>query len=298
MTHARANVLLLLTGAIWGMGFVTQSTAMDHVGPWYFTGLRFVLAALTVLPLALREVARTPLKPTPTTLLKFALIGLMLFLGSAAQQIGIVTTSVTNAGFLTSLYLVMVPILGVLLYRQVPHIIVWPAALCALFGIFLLSGGRLDALSRGDALIIVAAFFFAMQILLINRYANESGLPVTLAFIQFAVTAVLGLAVAVPLETLDWTAILLATPEFLFSGVFAAGIAFTLQAIGQRHTTSANAAILLSSEALFAALFGALLLGDRLTAMALAGCALIFIAILSTELVPAWLQARESKAKS
>jgi drug/metabolite transporter (DMT)-like permease len=292
MSHARANMLLLFAGAIWGMGFVAQSSAMDSVGPWFFIGLRFAVATLTMLPLALRENMRAGTLPARDDLLKFAGIGFTLFLGMAAQQSGLLTTSVTNSGFLTALYLIMVPLLGIALFRQMPHFVIWPAALCALLGIFLLSGGKLDAMRDGDLLTILCAFFWALQILLINRYANASGLPVTLAVTQFAVTAALGFAAALSFERIDWTAAILAAPEILFAGVFAGGLAFTFQAVGQRHTTASQAAIILSSEALFAALFGALILEERLPPVAWLGCALIFAAILAAELVPAWMAKR------
>jgi drug/metabolite transporter (DMT)-like permease len=294
MSHARANMFLLFAGAIWGMGFVAQSSAMDNIGPWFFIGLRFALAALTMLPLALRENMRAGKMPERIDMFKFAVIGVTLFLGMAAQQHGLMTTSVTNSGFLTALYLIMVPLLGIVLFRQMPHIVIWPAAMCALLGIFLLSGGKLDALQRGDWLTILCAFFWALQILLINRYANASGLPVTLAVTQFAVTAVLGFAAALAFERIDWTAAILAAPEILFAGVFAGGFAFTFQAVGQRHTTASQAAIILSSEAIFAAFFGALILEERLRPLAWLGCALIFAAILAAELVPAWMAKRRS----
>jgi drug/metabolite transporter (DMT)-like permease len=293
MSHARANMFLLFAGAIWGMGFVAQSSAMDRIGPWFFIGLRFAVATLTMMPMALRENARAGRAPTQKDMLKFALIGLTLFLGMAAQQNGLMTTSVTNSGFLTALYLIMVPLLGIALFRQMPHFIVWPAALCALFGIFLLSGGKLEAMRQGDLLTILCAFFWALQILLINRYANASGLPVTLAVTQFAVTAILGFAAAFSFERMEFKAAILAAPEILFAGVFAGGLAFTFQAVGQRYTTASQAAIVLSSEALFAALFGALIMQDRLPPMAWLGCALIFAAILSAELIPAWMAKRQ-----
>jgi drug/metabolite transporter (DMT)-like permease len=294
MTHARANMYLLFAAALWGRGFVAQASAMDNIGPWFFIGLRFAVAALTMLPLAVRENLRAGKPPMRADLLKFAGIGLTLFLGMAAQQSGLLTTSVTNSGFLTALYLIMVPLLGIILFRQMPHIVIWPAALCALFGIFLLSGGRLDALTKGDWLTILCAFFWALQILLINRYANESGLPVTLAVTQFAVTAVFGFGAAFSFERIDWIAAILAAPDILYAGVFAGGLAFTFQAIGQRHTSASQAAIILSSEALFAAFFGALERFDRLPPMAWLGCALIFTAILAAELIPAWMARRRT----
>jgi drug/metabolite transporter (DMT)-like permease len=284
---------LIFAAALWGRGFVAQASAMDNIGPWFFIGLRFAVAALAMLPWAVRENMRAGGIPKQADLVKFAGIGLTLFLGMAAQQSGLLTTSVTNAGFLTALYLIVVPLLGIVLFRQMPHVIIWPSALCALLGIFLLSGGRLNALQQGDWLTILCAFFWGLQILLINRYANESGLPVTLAVTQFAVTAMLGFSAAFPLERIDWTAAILAAPDILYAGVFAGGLAFTFQAIGQRHTTASQAAIILSSEALFAAFFGALERQDRLPPMAWLGCALIFLAILAAELVPAWMARRQ-----
>ena len=221
---------------------------------------------------------------------KFALIGLFFFLGNGAQQVALMTTSVTNAGFLTALYLIIVPFLGVILFRQMPHWIIWPASALALCGIYLLSGGKLDALSTGDLLTILCAAFWAAQILLIGRFGQQSRLPVTLTVVQFAVTALLAAPVMLAFERVDLYAALLASPEILFSGVVAGGLAFTFQTVGQQHTTAPQAAIFLSSEALFAALFGVLIQGDSLPLIGWLGCALIFCAILSTELVPAWLR--------
>lgn len=297
MTHARANMLLLTAGAIWGMGFVSQQTAMDHVGPWFFIAIRFAIAALAMLPLALREIARAGRQVRGEEYGKFALIGLFFFLGNGAQQVALLTTSVTNAGFLTALYLIIVPIFGIILFRQMPHWIIWPASAVALSGIYLLSGGKLDALSTGDLLTILCAVFWAVQILLIGRFGQQSRLPVTLSVVQFAVTALLAAAVTLSLERFDPYAAILASPEILFSGVVAGGLAFTFQTVGQQHTTAPQAAIFLSSEALFAALFGALILGDSLPLIGWLGCALIFGAILSTELVPALLSGSSHENK-
>ncbi len=293
MTHARANLLLLTAGAIWGMGFVSQQTAMDHVGPWFFIAIRFAIAALAMLPLALRELAGAGRRVTGDEYGKFALIGLFFFFGNGAQQIALMTTSVTNAGFLTALYIILVPILGIVIFRQLPHWVIWPASALALSGIFLLSGGKLDALSAGDLLTILCAAFWAVQIMLVGRFGQASRLPVALTVVQFAVTALMAGIVTIFMERVELNAALLAAPEILFSGVVAGGIAFTLQTVGQQHTSAPQAAIFLSSEALFAAFFGVLLVGDRLVPIAWLGCALIFAAILATELVPGWLARRE-----
>ncbi len=287
MTHVRANLLLLAAGAIWGFGFVAQASAMDSVSPFMFIGLRFALAALTVAPLAIREARAATSKLARSDYYGFAFIGLLLFTGAALQQIGMQTTSVTNAGFLTGLYVVMVPFLAVILFRQWPHPIVWPCALTALAGIYLLSGGRLEGLTTGDWLIVACAVFWALQIIFITRIGSGSGRPIMLSLVQFTLCAVLGLAAAFTVEHNEFASILAAAPEILFAGIVSSGIAFTLQAVGQRFTTAPQAAIMLSSEALFAALFGALVLGERMTSQGAAGCALIFAAMITVELIPA-----------
>ncbi|MEF2073301.1 DMT family transporter [Consotaella aegiceratis] len=293
MSRLTANLLLLLAGAIWGMGFVAQSTAMDAVGPWTFVATRFFLAALTVLPFAWRE-AKSASKPIDAADWRgFVLVGLMLFLASVIQQIAILTTSVTNAGFLTGLYVVFTPILALALLRQRPHWVVWPAALTAFAGTVLIGGGSVAALGRGDLLMIVCAVFWALQILFLGLFAGRSGRPLTLSCVQFALTSVLACVGMFAFETVSLDALFAAWPEIVYGGVFSSGVAFTLQAIGQRHTTAPQAAIFLSSEALFAALFGVAVLGERIAAIGLLGCALIFAAMLAVELVPMRLRGRE-----
>ena len=287
MTRLQANTLLLISGAMWGMGFVAQSTAMEAIGPFLFIGLRFAIAGISMLPFALREGRQAPVSLSPVDWRNFLCVGLLLFGGMAAQQVGLMTTTVTNSGFLTGLYVVMVPFLGVILFRQWPHSIVWPAALCALTGIWLLSGGSAVSLRTGDWLTILCAAFWALQVIYIARSAGRTGRPVTLAVTQFFVTAAISLAIALSVEPIVLTEILRALPELLYAGIFSGGIAFTLQVVGQRYTTAPQAAIFLSTEAVFAALFGAVFLGERLPPAGLLGCSLIFSAILLVEVVPA-----------
>jgi drug/metabolite transporter (DMT)-like permease len=287
MTRARANLVLLLAGAMWGMGFVAQSNAMGAIGPLLFIAFRFLVATVCMLPAAIVERQRATRRLQARDWGNFAFIGVLLFAGMAAQQVGLETTTVTNSGFLTGLYVVMVPFISVILFRQWPHPLVWPAAFLALSGIWLLSGGSIGALKPGDWLTMLCAFFWALQVIYIGKGASGAGRPVTLAVTQFAICAAIAFACVLPFENIDPGAILKAAPEILYAGVFSGGIAFTLQAIGQRYTTAPQAAIFLSSESVFAALFGALFLGERITAAGLSGCGLIFIAILGTEILPA-----------
>lgn len=286
MSRLAANVLLLLAGAVWGMGFVAQSTAMAHVGPWTFTAARFFLATLTVLPFVLVETRRAGGSPGSRVLAGFGFVGLMLFVASIVQQVGILSTTVTSAGFLTGLYVPLTPILALLILKARPHWVVWPGAALAFLGIVLLGGGRLSALGTGECLLIAGAAFFALQILLVGRYAQANGRPLTLSCVQFAATAALSAIGAFAFEAPAWADLAGAWREIVYGGVFSAGLAFTLQTIGQRYTTASQAAIFLCSEALFAALFGALFLGERITPLGYLGCTLIFVAMLAVELVP------------
>ncbi len=295
MPRPLANLLLLTAGAIWGMGFVAQSTAMAALGPMLFVALRFAVATVAMLPFALVEARRAPRPLTGGERRAFLVIGLLLTGGMLVQQIGMLTTTVTNAGFLTGLYVVFVPFVAVALFRERPHPAIWPGAALALAGIFLLSGGEIGALAPGDWLNILCAVFWAFQVFLVGRYAAGTGRPVTLAVAQFAVCCVIAGALAALFEPFPLDGIRAALPEILFAGIVSGGIAFTLQIIGQRWTSAPQAAIFLSTEAVFAAVFAALILGERLPATGFVGCVLILAAILVVELVP---QMRRRRAGS
>lgn len=292
MTRMQANLVLLLAAAIWGGGFVAQSVAMDKIGPFWFVGLRFAIAALAVLPFALREAKRIGARPTARQMASFVLVGTALFGGAITQQIGLVTTTVTNSSFLTGLYVVFVPVISILLFRRFPHWIIWPVAVMALAGIFLLSGGNLQQISTGDLWSILCAVFWGLQIVLAGQFVGSSGRPLALSATQFATCAVLSMALGVVLEPFSLAAVFDSLAEILYVGLISSGLAFVLQVIGQRYTTAPQAAIFLSSEALFGAFFGALLLGETLPASGYAGCALIFAAMLVVELVPELLKRR------
>lgn len=295
MTRVQANLSLLLAGAIWGMGFVAQSSAMDAIGPFLFVGLRFVIATLVLLPLAWRESRASSRSLNRSEWLGLSSIGVVLFLGMASQQTGLLTTTVTNSGFLTGLYVVITPFLAVFLLRERPHYIVWPAATLTLAGIYLLSGGSFSKLRTGDLLTILCAFFWALQVIMIGKFSKETARPMTLSAVQFGVCAMLGLMVALALEPWKWEAVSAAMKEILYAGVFSSGVAFTLQAVAQRYTTGSQAAIFLSSEALFAALFGGLFLGERIAGKGYLGCGLMFVSMLLVELVPEWKKKRKNE---
>lgn len=286
MTRRNANLLLLLAGAVWGMGFIAQSTAMDDVGPYTFVSARFVIASIVLLPFALFESKNATQKLPAIAYLQFIIIGAVLFAAMAFQQVGLLTTSVTNSGVLTGLYVVIVPILALFLFREIPHYIIWPSVALTFIGIFLLSGGQLSTLTDGDILTIMCAMANALQVILIARYATKYGHPLTFSFIQFTIIAILGSMAGFTFESPDTSGLLPALPEILYAGVFSSALAFTIQAIAQRYTTAPQTAIFMSSEVLFAALFGAIFLGERIPTIGYLGGLLIFCAMILTETIP------------
>jgi len=289
VSRVQANLLLVLIALIWGSAFVAQSQGMADIGPMAFTGVRFLIGALVVAPLAWREwraLAARDRVPTRGDRAQIAGLGLLMLLGAAMQQIGLVSTTVTNAGFLTALYVPLVPVLGWLLMRHLPHWSVWPGALACLVGAFLLSGAHELNIGLGDTWVIASALPWALHVLLVGRVADRLAAPFLVAGGQFLVCGLLALAYALAFEPISWTGLQAAALPIAYTGVLSVGVAFTAQVVAQRYAHAADAAIILSAETLFAALFGYLLMGDRLNAAGLAGCALILGSMLLIQLMP------------
>lgn len=295
MKRSSANLLLLLASLIWGSTFVAQSLGMAVVGPFTFTAVRFFLGALVVLPFAIREhrqlIARGG-SVTRRDWLSWVGLGVLLAGGVNLQQIGLISTSVSNAAILTALYVPAVPLLGWLLYRDRVHVTTWFAIAGCLCGIFLLSGGRLSSLARGDYWVLASVLFWMFHVIWIGRVADKLGCPVLVAITQFLTCAVLSAFFAVTTEPITIKGLLAAAPTILYGGLLSVGIAYTLQVVAQRHTTPTDAAILLSSELLFGAIGGAIMLGDRLGVLQLAGGLLIFASILLVQILPTLRQFR------
>lgn len=289
MARLRADLSLLLAAFIWGTAFVAQKTAVATIGPLLFLFCRFLISAALLAPLAARESRRRP-DPLTGSDWKLALgVGLSLFGGMAIQQIGIVSTSTTNAGFLTAIYVVMVPIVGWALHRNRPSLTVASSCCISLAGAWLLEqGGESSSWGMGDLLVLVSDIFQALQIILVERFLARHSRPLLLSFIQYAVITVLAFAAALAFEPIDLAGVWAVMPSILYAGVLSGGLAFTLQIVAQRHTPAAEAAIIMSLESVFAALSGAWLLGDRLGPTGLFGCGLILAGVLLVQLVPLW----------
>jgi drug/metabolite transporter (DMT)-like permease len=272
--------MLLLAAAIWGFAFVAQRVGMSHVGPFTFNAVRFALGAATLVPFLLAR-RRTPQAgPSPGKLntrgqLLFGagLLGGVLFAGASLQQAGIVYTTAGKAGFITGLYVVIVPLIG-LLWRQRPSPSAWLGAVMAVAGLYLLSvSGRLE-ISTGDSLVLGSAVFFAIHVLLAGWLTHKMD-PIRLAFYQFCTCSALSFVAAALSESIALPGIRDAALPILYTGVLSVGVAYTLQIIAQREAPPGHAAIILSLEAIFAAIGGGAMLGEKLSSRGLGGCALM-----------------------
>ncbi len=282
----RASALMLLASLIWGSAFVAQTASIGTIGPFYYTGLRFVLGAAVVLAvMALRpriDPAAHPLS-TPRSLLRDgSLLGVLVAFAISLQQIGLESTTVANAGFISSLYVVLVPLLGLLWGRRIGAG-VWLGALLAAIGMYFLSVRSGYSVRHGDWLELGGALFITGQILLLGRVAPRHD-PLHLAVVQFLVCAVLCLGAGVLLETLSLDALWRAAGTIVYGGALSVGVAYTLQVVAQRHAIPAHAAVIFSMEGVFAALAAWLVLQQTLDLRAGLGCLLVFCGLLVSQL--------------
>jgi drug/metabolite transporter (DMT)-like permease len=286
MTGLQANALLLLAAAIWGFAFVAQRLGMAHVGPFTFNAIRFGLGSLSLLPLIRFTRGHRASRPSPRRMVLGALaVGTALFAAASAQQIGMVTTTAGKAGFITGLYVVLVPLLA-LAWGERASWITWAGALLAVVGLYYLSVTDDLTLAAGDAWVLLSALLWAVQIQLI-AYLTRSIDPLPLAAAEFAVCSALSWLAALFLEPITWAGIQGAVGPILYGGFMSVGIAFTLQVVAQRHAHPTPAAIIMSLEAAFAALGGWWLLGEQLGPRGALGAGLMMAGMVLAQLRPA-----------
>jgi drug/metabolite transporter (DMT)-like permease len=278
----RADVLLLVAAAIWGFAFVAQRAGMDHVGPFTFNGARFLLGALALLPF-IGTAARAQLGSAPAWR-GGILAGTVLFLGASLQQWGIVSTTAGKAGFITGLYVIVVPLIGLLLPgRGQTGPGTWLGAALAVAGLYLLSVKQGFSIGRGDLLVLGGAVIWAAHVIVIGVLTRRFE-PRLIAFQQFLVCGLLSAALALASEPGQWVGLPAATLPVLYAGLFSTAVAFTLQVVAQRDAHPSHAAVLLSLEAVFAVIGGWLLLGEMLSTRGLIGCALMLTGMLASQL--------------
>ncbi len=290
----RANLLLLTAALIWGVAFVAQRVGMRHLPPLTFNAARFALGVLVLLPLLPRSGRRPPGTPVAggrETVLAAVATGLVLFTAATLQQYGLVTTTAGKAGFITSLYVVFVPVLGLFIGQRVGRW-AWAGVTLAVGGLYLLSAHGPLSIAPGDGLVLLCAICWSAHVQLVGAYVKRVP-ALRLAFGQFVVAAVLSLAGALAFDAPDPDGLRAAAVPVLYAGLFSIGIAFTLQVAGQKHARPTDAAVILSSESVFAALGGGLLLGERLAARELLGCLFILGGVVVAQRGPAPTDAGE-----
>ncbi len=279
-------MLLLITAMIWGAAFVAQSAGMEYIGPFTFNGIRMMLGGLVLMPFIWRTARRRAPEEKQredkrSLWLGGVLCGIALFVGSTLQQIGIADTSAGKAGFITAMYVVLVPLCGLVLGKRETWLL-WVSVGLACVGLYLLCVRETASLTKGDLMVLLGALGFTAHILLIDHFSPKAD-GIKLSCIQFLVSGALALCFMAALETPTWAAVKAAGLPLLYTGVFSCGVAYTLQILGQKDTDPTVASLILCLESVFSVLFSWLLLGERLSAGELAGCALMFAAILMAQ---------------
>ena len=294
-TELTSAVLLFLAAFIWGVAFVAQSVGMDYVGPFTFNGCRFLLGGVVLTPFAvIREKkyqkSKTYLSMTEeqqrnhreTTLWGGLCCGIAICIASSFQQAGMLYTSVGKAGFITALYIVLVPVMGVFMKKKVPSI-VWVGVILAAIGFYFLCITESFSINYGDILIFICAVCFTFHILIIDYFAPKAD-GVALSCIQFWFSGIVCMGIAFLKETFDFGAIIQAAVPILYAGVMSCGVAYTLQIIGQKHMKPTVASLILSLESVISVLAGWVILREVLTGRQLLGCVLVFSAVILAQI--------------
>lgn len=288
------SAILLLTATIWGLAFIAQSVAMDYIGPLTFAGARSILAVLALTPVVLLLRSRGTVKmpcETGCTRKSFFIGGIVcgtfLFMGMALQQIGLVYTTVGKAGFITTFYVVLVPLMGMFLGRRVGGR-VWLAVGFAVVGLYYLSMKPGEfSIARGDFYVFASAFCYSIQIIFVGRYVEKID-GVLLSYMEMVMCAVLGVMTAFLFEEPNGTTIIQAAIPIIYAGVGSSAIGYTLQIIGQKGVNPSIASLILSLESAISAIFAWILLGQIMSGREILGCVLMFLAIIISQLPAEW----------
>ena len=292
----KSNMLLILTAAIWGFAFVAQRVGMQYVGAFTFNGVRFALGSISLIPLIIyfknkKTAEQTEETGNASALVPGIIAGSVLFLGASLQQAGLAYTTAGKAAFITGLYIVLVPLLGVFL-KQGIGLNTWMGVVLAASGLYFLSVNEGFTIAFGDLLEIIGAFFWAVHILVIDHFTKKVD-ALKLSFVQFVMCSVLSIITAFIFEDISMSGIGEAAIPILYGGLLSVGVAYTLQVVAQKHAKPSHAAIILSMETVFAAIGGALLLKENLGARGYFGCALMLAGMLLTQVN--FLDKRESQ---
>ena len=279
-----AIIMLWATSAIWGFAFVAQRAGMEFIGPFTFNGIRFLLGSASLIPLLfwMKYKQQSPAAKQKNILKGGLLAGLVLFIGASLQQAGMVYTEAGKAGFITGFYVILVPLIGVFIGQHITKLL-WAGAIIALAGLYFLTITGTFVLQKGDFLILLSAFFWALHVQIINKLVDtHAALP--LSAFQFAICGILSLLTASVFETISITTINQAIWPLLYGGFMSVGIAYTMQVVAQQHVHPAYASIILSFETVFAVIGGWLLLNEILSIRNIFGCLLMLAGIVIVQI--------------
>lgn len=292
-TEAKGTIFLLITALIWGSAFVAQSIGMDYIGPFTFSAARNVIAIIVLMPVILlftdkRDDGTYPpiwqqLKPDAITLTGGAWCGLTLGIADTLQQVGITMTTAGKAGFITAIYIVLVPLMGFFIGRKVPRIIVFCVILAMTGFYFLCINGDFE-IAFGDLLVFFCAIFFALHILVIDHFLLKKAHSIKMSWVQFAIAFLFSATLTILFESPTASMLWDAKWPILYAGGLSSGVAYTLQIVGQKYTEPTTATLILSLEAVFAVLAGWLILGEVMTGKEIVGCVLVFIAVILAQI--------------
>ena len=283
----KSSLLLFLAAFIWGVAFVAQSVGMDYMGPLTFNGARFLMGSLVLLPFVLlrrkqnKKAGRAPAS-LKTTIIGGVCCGLALCSAALFQQYGIMYTTVGKAGFITTLYIILVPFFGIFLKKRISGK-VWIGAVIAAAGMYLLCMSERLALSRGDTLVFICAVLFSVHILVIDHFSPMAD-GVELSCIQFLTAGIIGSMGAILFEQPTLQCLIDGIIPLAYAGILSSGVAYTLQVIGQKDMDPTVASLILSMESVFSALAGWMILHQKLSGRELFGCVLVFMAVILVQL--------------
>lgn len=287
MSNIKANFLMLIATFIWGTAFVSQTTGMGAIGPFTFSFARFFLASLTVLPLVLIYERNSFIKffNNKNYIFLSILAGLALFGGMGLQQYALLKSQIANAAFLSTLYVPFVALISRFIFHSRLHWIVWVAVSLCLYGSYLLSSNQDFDIQQSDSLAFIAAFCFAVHIIIIDIFMKKFYSPFTFGLIQYLVVFLFSFILAISLESPTFANIKIEWFEIIYTGVFSAGIGYTLQIIAQSKASPAPAAIILSMESVFGTLAAWIMLNQLLDVNKILGCVAIFFGVIIVQFI-------------
>ncbi len=280
----KTDIMLIVAAILWGLGFVAQRDGMNYIGPFLYTAIRFGIGVICLLPVYFmtRKQERKIKVEKKKILLAGLIVGIFLFLGVSAQQIGLQTTTAGKASFITALYMVLVPVFGIVLGHKTTKS-VWISIFIALGGLYFMSISKDFSIEKGDLFVIACAILWAIHFLFIAHYSSRVG-AIRLSLLQFLVCAILSIIVALFTEPINLEALSPALPSILYGGIGAVGIAYTLHVVALKDANPAYASLMLSTESVFGALGGWLILHETMSSRQILGAILIMGAVALTQI--------------